>query len=69
MLRERFQLTSADVYEVDGEVDYTTLFEIAGLPIPNFAMRPGLRFSSRSSGRAADLYRDPGRRHAGASSL
>jgi polyphosphate kinase len=34
LLRERFQLTSADVYELDAEVDYTTLFEIAGLPIP-----------------------------------
>jgi polyphosphate kinase len=34
LLRERFQLTSADVYELDGEVDYTTLFEIASLPVP-----------------------------------
>ena len=34
LLRERFQLTSADVYELDAEIDYTTLFEIAGLPIP-----------------------------------
>jgi polyphosphate kinase len=35
MLRERFQLTSADVYELSGEVDYTALFEIASLPIPD----------------------------------
>lgn len=34
-LRERFQLTPADVYELDEEVDYTTLFEIVGLPIPD----------------------------------
>ena len=34
MLRERFELTSADLYELPGEVDYTTLFEIASLPIP-----------------------------------
>jgi polyphosphate kinase len=33
-LCERFQLTPADVYELDEEADYTTLFEIAGLPIP-----------------------------------
>ena len=40
MLRERFQLSAADVYEVDGEVDYTTLFEIAGLPIPELRDSP-----------------------------
>ena len=40
LLRERFQLTSADVYEVDGEVDYTTLFEIAGLPLPELRDAP-----------------------------
>jgi len=34
MLRERFQLSPADVYELDEEVDFTTLFEIAGLPVP-----------------------------------
>jgi polyphosphate kinase len=40
MLRERFELTAADVYELDGEVDYTTLFEIAGLPIPELRDTP-----------------------------
>src|SRR5579863_1493335 len=33
-LRERFQLAPADIFELDEEVDYTTLFEIAALPIP-----------------------------------
>ena len=33
MLRERFQLTPEDVYDLTEEVDYTTLFEIAGVPI------------------------------------
>jgi len=33
-LRERFQLSPDDVYDMNEEVDYTTLFEIAGLPIP-----------------------------------
>lgn len=32
MLRERFELSAADVYDLDEEVDYTTLFEIASLP-------------------------------------
>lgn len=34
MLRTRFELTPSDVYDMAEEVDYTTLFEIAGLPIP-----------------------------------
>src|SRR5262249_47599845 len=34
MLRERFQLSREDVYDMPDEVDYTTLFEIAGLPVP-----------------------------------
>jgi polyphosphate kinase len=33
-LRERFELSPADVYEMPAEVDYTTLFQIAGLAIP-----------------------------------
>jgi len=34
-LRERFELSPEDIYDVPGEVDYTTLFEIAGLPVPD----------------------------------
>ena len=34
MLRERFELSSMDVYDSPGELDYTSLFQIAGLPIP-----------------------------------
>lgn len=40
MLRERFELTSADLYELPAEVDYTTLFEIASLPIPELRDTP-----------------------------
>jgi polyphosphate kinase len=32
-LKERFALTSEDIYEMTGLIDYTTLFEIAGLEI------------------------------------
>jgi polyphosphate kinase len=35
MLRERFELTAADVYEMPGELDYTSLFQIANLPVPS----------------------------------
>ncbi len=34
MLLQRFHLSSLDVYDLPGEIDYTTLFEIASLPIP-----------------------------------
>jgi polyphosphate kinase len=39
-LRERFQLLPIDVYEMTEEVDYTTLFEIASLPVPELRDRP-----------------------------
>jgi polyphosphate kinase len=35
MLRERFELSATDVYELPGELDYTSLFQIAGLPVPS----------------------------------
>jgi polyphosphate kinase len=34
MLRTRFDLLPVDIYDTSDEVDYTTLFEIAGLPLP-----------------------------------
>jgi polyphosphate kinase len=40
MLRVRFQLSPADVYELGEELDYTSLFEIAGLPIPELRDEP-----------------------------
>lgn len=40
MLRARFELTSDDIYELDGDLDYTTLFEIASLPIPELRDTP-----------------------------
>jgi len=39
-MRERFKLSPYDVYDMEEEVDYTTLFEIAGLPIPELRDRP-----------------------------
>ena len=35
MLRQRFQLLPVDIYDTADEVDYTSLFEIAGLQIPS----------------------------------
>jgi len=39
-IRTRFQLTSEDVYDMKEEVDYTALFQIAGLPVPELRDRP-----------------------------
>src|SRR5262249_50509143 len=39
-MRERFKLSSWDVYDLAEEVDYTTLFEIASLPYPELRDRP-----------------------------
>jgi len=33
MLRKRFELAPVDVYDLEGELDYTSLFQIASLPI------------------------------------
>jgi len=44
MLRERFDLATEDVYELDEEVDYTTLFEIAGLPVAELRDAPWTSF-------------------------
>jgi polyphosphate kinase len=44
MLRERFDLAPEDVYELDEEVDYTTLFEIAGLPVAELRDAPWTSF-------------------------
>ena len=33
-LRERFELSAMDIYDLPGELDYTSLFQIAGLPVP-----------------------------------
>ena len=50
MLRVRFQLSSADVYEMDGEMDYTTLFEIAGMPVPELRDAPWTPLAPTSLG-------------------
>ena len=39
-LMERFGLTEADVYELPGELDYTSLFQIAGLDRPELRDSP-----------------------------
>jgi polyphosphate kinase len=40
MLRERFHLTDADLYDMEEELDYGTLFELMGLPLPELHDSP-----------------------------
>ncbi len=40
MLRQRFELSPADVYDTTGLVDFTSLFEIAALPVPELRDPP-----------------------------
>ena len=40
LMRGRFELTAEDLYELPAEVDFTTLFEIASLPIPQLRDSP-----------------------------
>jgi polyphosphate kinase len=40
MLRARFDLAPLDLYDLPEEVDYNTLFELAGLPIPELRDPP-----------------------------
>ena len=40
MLREHFQLTENDLYEASDELDYTNLFEIAGLDVTSLKYKP-----------------------------
>ncbi len=40
MLQERFKLASTDLFDLSEEVDYTTLFELGGMPIPELRDPP-----------------------------
>lgn len=56
-LVEEFELAPEDVYEVPGEMDYTSLFAIAGLPIPELRDPPWTPLPPLAlAGRDADLF-------------
>jgi polyphosphate kinase len=70
MLRRRFELLPLDVYDLPDELDYTSLFQIAGLPMP------GLRYpawepadSGRYRKQSRRLHRHTYRRCSGSPSL
>ena len=64
----RFELRDSDVYELPGMLDYTSLFEIASLPVPR-AARPAVdpAAAARHGCRRRHLLVHPRRRRAGPS--
>jgi polyphosphate kinase len=56
MLRQRFSLSPLDVYDLPGEVDYTTLFEIASLPIPSLRDVPWNPLPVAAIENSADIF-------------
>jgi len=55
-LMDRFQLRDSDVYELSGLLDYTTLFEIASLPIPELRDPPWTPMVPLGLDEEADLF-------------
>jgi polyphosphate kinase len=56
MLRQRFGLSPLDVYDLPGEIDYTTLFEIASLPIPELRDLPWNPLAVTAIENSADIF-------------
>ena len=62
MLRERFELSPADIYDMPEEVDYTTLFEIAASArFLSCVTRPGLLFAIHHFGKTGTRSLPPSR--------
>ena len=55
-LMDRFDLRDSDVYEMPGLLDYTTLFEIASLPIPELRDPPWTPMIPLGLDEEADLF-------------
>jgi polyphosphate kinase len=55
-LRERFQLSPEDIYDMPNLVDFTTLFEIAGLPLPELRYAPWTPTPLQSSSEGASVF-------------
>jgi polyphosphate kinase len=56
MLRERFRLAAADVYDLSEELDYTTLFQIADLPFRDLKDPPWTPVPSAAIENSPDVF-------------
>jgi polyphosphate kinase len=55
-LMDQFELRDSDVYELPGLLDYTTLFEIASLPVPSLRDAPWTPMVPAGLDAEADLF-------------
>ena len=55
-LQERFGLTPEDVYDLPGELDYTSLFQIAGLDVPELRDAPWTPATPARLGGDANIF-------------
>jgi polyphosphate kinase len=56
MLRQRFDLNAEDIYDLPAELDYTALFQIAGLPIPALRDTPWTPLTPPAIQEGADIF-------------
>jgi len=56
LLRDRFQLAPTDIYDMPGELDYTSLFQIAGLSLPALKDPPWTPTPPRSIDTSTDIF-------------
>jgi len=56
LLRERFALNPADIYDMPEELDYTSLFQIAALPIAALKDPPWTPTAPRAIEASADIF-------------
>jgi polyphosphate kinase len=56
MLCQRFKLSNLDVYDVPGELDYTSLFQIAALPVAHLKDAPWSPLPSFAVQESAEIF-------------
>lgn len=56
MLRQRFGLAEQEVYDVAGELDYTSLFQIASLDVPSLRDAPWTPLTPAGLGDDVDMF-------------
>jgi polyphosphate kinase len=56
MLRERFELSATDIYDLPDELDYTTLFQIAGMPVATLRDPPWTPLPSPAIENSHDVF-------------
>ena len=56
MLQQKFNLSVLDVYDLAEELDYTSLFQIAGLPVPALRDSAWNPVSPRAFGNSHDIF-------------